>query len=966
MTDHELTSSPLLGFTPAHAAAGADSSQALKFLYSREGAVRASLFVAAVGGTTPCHVAAHCDAPAAMSTLLSFARELKLPSPAQMRDHESLQPAQVAARANCPRVIDAIASSPDKITLTTGEATARSPMFFAARSNAVQALRALQSNGVELHARAKLADNRNIAHAAAENNSCDVLAFLGADPQLRFMVLQPDVKGQTPGHVAAFYDSDGAVWSIGQYAQRSLAALNHQNQTPAHLAAARNASRALCAIHAQGGVAASTLGVSSGPFLTRHNASGSWCWQMWTPAQCAAAADACEALRSIASFPDARATLTSGEQPPAVIAAIHGATDAIRTIYELGGRVAATVWGVQAPVADNPTAAVAASRSGAVMVMEWMWRTGGCVRDSLLAVPQVGTPLNRSPIWVAVQTDRSDSVAALISYFRKSRRRVPRILVDGEDGLPSLVSLATLNGSACVLDELLKVSVFQTAATRSTICLEVGGTGQVHVSVAEGAIVLWLLAENVSAVKSFAACARALLRGQPSRPMNVARYVIATLPLHQVWGWRDYLDDDTARTLPPSIRLRLLRASHPVPTRPVRILTDRRDPLAGINQLVSEMVAQPVSVDVMYADEAASGDGLRREWISAVADYFRCPDTGLLEPTSNGDAYMPSVHDGTNPRLAEYEQLGVLIGVACVHEETLGGLQLAVPLMAAAFGIGPLTDVCDNKSLRLLSPGDALRSIDASLHASQYAWLVAATRSEWDVAGLDLTFDDVVHGQRVGDYVDPELGDLIGPVRYENRVDYANARATAVVCGPHLRQLSAVRRGVLSVMGESLVGGLRRLCTAEELGLLVCGAPEIDVGEWRAVTTYGGGYSNTTPVVDWLWAWAGRSQANAAWLLAFVTGSRAPPCDGMASLAGYRDIGQPFQITRSSELAASGESRAAARLPIAATCLNRLVLPEYQSYPELERAFETAMRIGAGFDETAVSNAMPSPAESIA
>ena len=44
------------------------------------------------------------------------------------------------------------------------------------------------------------------------------------------------------------------------------------------------------------------------------------------------------------------------------------------------------------------------------------------------------------------------------------------------------------------------------------------------------------------------------------------------------------------------------------------------------------------------------------------------------------------------------------------------------------------------------------------------------------------------------------------------------------------------------------------------------------------------------------------------------------------------------------------------RLPTAATCFNTLRLPEHQSRESLAATLDTALREGAGFDETAVQD----------
>lgn len=40
---------------------------------------------------------------------------------------------------------------------------------------------------------------------------------------------------------------------------------------------------------------------------------------------------------------------------------------------------------------------------------------------------------------------------------------------------------------------------------------------------------------------------------------------------------------------------------------------------------------------------------------------------------------------------------------------------------------------------------------------------------------------------------------------------------------------------------------------ARELELVIAGAPELDVADWRAHTEYRGGYHDAHPVILWFW-----------------------------------------------------------------------------------------------------------------
>src|SRR4051812_1844729 len=82
-----------------------------------------------------------------------------------------------------------------------------------------------------------------------------------------------------------------------------------------------------------------------------------------------------------------------------------------------------------------------------------------------------------------------------------------------------------------------------------------------------------------------------------------------------------------------------------------------------------------------------------------------------------------------------------------------------------------------------------------------------------------------------------------------------------------------------------------------ELELLMCGLPEIDVTDLRSNTEYVG-YTLESPQVQWFWRFvSGLGQEEKALLLQFVTGTSKVPLDGFKALHGVSGL-QKFQIHR--------------------------------------------------------------------
>ena len=118
-----------------------------------------------------------------------------------------------------------------------------------------------------------------------------------------------------------------------------------------------------------------------------------------------------------------------------------------------------------------------------------------------------------------------------------------------------------------------------------------------------------------------------------------------------------------------------------------------------------------------------------------------------------------------------------------------------------------------------------------------------------------------------------------------------------------------------------------------ELDLLICGLPEIDVEDLRKNCKFDRPYRPDHPVIVWLFNVLERCgpEFRAKFLL-FLTGSSQIPVGGFKVLA---DMGREIRI---------GPGGGHERLPCAHTCSNRLDLPNYGSEKELEEKLMLAIQ----------------------
>ena len=153
--------------------------------------------------------------------------------------------------------------------------------------------------------------------------------------------------------------------------------------------------------------------------------------------------------------------------------------------------------------------------------------------------------------------------------------------------------------------------------------------------------------------------------------------------------------------------------------------------------------------------------------------------------------------------------------------------------------------------------------------------------------------------------------------------------------------IKTFRKGMFDVLPSDVL----QILSAQELELMLCGMPVIDVSQWKASACYSGYTANgamlsaSSQLAVWFWdVVAALPQAEKALLLKFSTGSAAVPSQGFEHLLGLHGE-QRFTLA----VVAGGSDR----LPLASTCFNLLKLPEYSSKALLEERLHVALHYGS-------------------
>jgi E3 ubiquitin-protein ligase HUWE1 len=202
---------------------------------------------------------------------------------------------------------------------------------------------------------------------------------------------------------------------------------------------------------------------------------------------------------------------------------------------------------------------------------------------------------------------------------------------------------------------------------------------------------------------------------------------------------------------------------------------------------------------------------------------------------------------------------------------------------------------------------------------------------------LDLTFE--VEHDEFGRTKTVELkrgGNAI-TVTDENKDEYVYLMTDFKLTGAIVDQLNAFLSGFHELIPRELIS----IFSPEEMELLMCGLPDVDIQDMKANTDYvgWGPHPLANQTIQWFWQLMSElDQQEKALMLLFVTGTSKVPINGFAGLQGMNGA-QKFSIHNSGSTFD--------KLPTAHTCFNQLDLPEYSSYEAMKQQVMIALREGS-------------------
>ncbi|XP_061545258.1 probable E3 ubiquitin-protein ligase HECTD2 isoform X2 [Phycodurus eques] len=290
--------------------------------------------------------------------------------------------------------------------------------------------------------------------------------------------------------------------------------------------------------------------------------------------------------------------------------------------------------------------------------------------------------------------------------------------------------------------------------------------------------------------------------------------------------------------------------------------------------------------------------GLTKEWFLLLVRQIFHADYGMFTYTESRCHWFSSWKCDNN--YSEFQLIGTVMGLAVYNSIAL---DIRFPLYCYRKLLTPPTAPCDQDA----SVGTATATLD-DLRQIMPVWQeeMGAVKS---------------YNLRPG-------GDKI-PVTEQNRKEYVQLYVDFLLNKSIYKQFAAFYHGFHSVCASDALMLLR----PEEVEMLVCGSPQLDMSALQKAAHYEG-YSKSDATVRSFWevvlSFPMDLQKK---LLHFATGSDRVPVGGMADLN--------FKI---SKIDAPTDW-----LPVSHTCFNQICLPPYRSRKELKHKLTIAISNAEGF-----------------
>jgi E3 ubiquitin-protein ligase NEDD4 len=327
------------------------------------------------------------------------------------------------------------------------------------------------------------------------------------------------------------------------------------------------------------------------------------------------------------------------------------------------------------------------------------------------------------------------------------------------------------------------------------------------------------------------------------------------------------------------------------------------------------------------AEPGVDAGGVAREWFQLVSDMLFNPDFALWSYSSINQMCMqinPSSGIANDEHLRYFHFTGRLLAKALFDRQIVAG-HLVRPLYKHILG-WPLTV-------------EDLEQLDSDTYMNLCK---LKDLDDVEVCCLDFTVTEDHWGTAQTVELKPNGSNC--NVINSNVDEYIQLQMRYRLLERVKEQVKALLIGFYEVIPEALLS----VFDFQELELLLCGLPEIDIEDWKRNTEYSGDYERkgaSHKVVKWFWEVVvdDFDEEHKARLLQFVTGTSGVPAQGFRALQGNDNNIRKFTINSIPETVSV--------FPKAHTCFNRIDLPLYDSKKKLKKFIMMAIQMEAtGFD----------------
>jgi len=327
-------------------------------------------------------------------------------------------------------------------------------------------------------------------------------------------------------------------------------------------------------------------------------------------------------------------------------------------------------------------------------------------------------------------------------------------------------------------------------------------------------------------------------------------------------------------------------------------------------------------------EPAIDAGGLAREWFQLVSEQIFDPAFGLWVASANNQMCVninpSSAMSCPEDHLIYFRFLGRVMGRALFDRQLIKGHMV--------------------RTLYKHLLGWPITFEDIQVQDEEYYQSLKKLTKMEDVSMMCLDFTATEESMGVRTETELVKGGAMKEVTNENLAEYLEANLRYRMLDRTKPQLTELLLGFFDVVPEPAL----TIFDANELELILCGLPKIDMDDWQAHTSYSGLYESKRKghkVVEWFWDVVRNDfdQEMKARLLQFVTGTSGVPSRGFSVLQGIDGNIKKFTI--------HGVDTGMYHYPRAHTCFNRLDLPNYKSKKELHDKLKTAITMsGVGFD----------------